>query len=128
MRALTDEQYFAAVADLTSKRALTFGKCGAVLVDFETRSILSCGYNHVRVEDPTQMKHAEEHALENYKGALTGKKAMFVTLSPCMDCAQRIVASNIKLVWHGDIHPDPKYRCLEALEWLKKQGVVAKEF
>lgn len=128
MKALTDEQYFAAVADLTSKRAGTFGKCGAVVVDFNTRSIVSCGYNHPRIEEPSEIKHAEEHALENFKAPVTEDTALFVSLSPCMECAQRIVACGIKRVWHGDVHPDPKYRCSEALEWLKTRGVRVKEF
>lgn len=128
MKALTDEQYFAAVADLTSKRASTFGKCGCIIVDLKKRSIVACGYNHPRANDPANIKHAEEHAFDNLTGTVTKDMAVFVSLAPCMDCAQRVVASGIKFLWHGDVHPDPKYSCLEAVEWLKTQGVVVKEF
>ena len=46
------------------------------------------------------------------------KKKMYVTLSPCPDCARAIVNSNIESVFYDD-----EYRNVEGLEILRSAGL-----
>jgi deoxycytidylate deaminase len=114
---MNSTEYYRNVAVLTSQRAIPFGKCGCVIVDNQSDSIASTGYN-------THLCHAEESAISSCHFTRNGTYTMFVSLSPCMDCAKRIINSTqIKNVYYGDLHPDLKYECKEALEVLKNSGI-----
>ena len=43
---------------------------------------------------------------------------MYVTISPCIDCAKVIVASGIKRIYY-----DQEYRDIKGIEYLKKAGL-----
>jgi len=101
----------------TAERA----KVGAVLFNEMTRNIISVGYNGTPPgEDNTceidgvtkdNVIHAEINALNKLKNMwripserlkisyqLTYGTTMYVTLSPCMNCAQAIIDANIRKV------------------------------
>ena len=46
------------------------------------------------------------------------KKKMYITLSPCVDCARAIVNSNIDNVFYAE-----EYRNLEGIEILESAGI-----
>lgn len=90
---------------------------GAVLVTKDNR-IISTGYNHYPagypkdLEDwskPTKYKyviHAEMNAIAYAKQDIS-EATLYVTLSPCSDCAKLISSSGIKRVVFLEKRPDP---------------------
>lgn len=64
--------------------------------------------------------HAEANCI--LKSAKLGKSVkgatMFVTLTPCVNCAIMIIQSGISTVYY-----DTEYRILDGIEYLKKAGV-----
>jgi deoxycytidylate deaminase len=74
------------------------------------------------------MVHAEADALDKLKQSFPNgppfKCQLWVIMGPCVPCAEAIVrAGFVERVYHGKLHPDPKYRCEDALEVLRKGGV-----
>ena len=124
-------------AELSHARRL---HVGAVIVKDDT--VISYGYNgmpagwdndceyEVIVEDgddyTTELKtkpevlHAESNAIAKLaKSSNSGLGAdLFVTHSPCLDCAKLIYQSGIRRVWYG-----ANYRDSTGIEFLKKSNV-----
>lgn len=120
---LTEKEYFMGIAILSSLRSKDPStQVGACLVDEDGR-ILSVGYNgapfgmsddvlpwHSNGEENDDLVniknsyviHAEANTLDNYRGQqddLKGKK-MFLTLSPCYKCTQRLsMISLSEIIW-----------------------------
>ena len=128
------QEYYRHVTLLTAQLAPTFGKCGCVIVDDESKSIASTGYNFVKpgipvMDDGSHICHAEESAINSCHFTRNGKYTLYVSLSPCMGCAKRIIDEpHIVKVCYGDVHPDPKYNCFDALIYMEKNGVKVQQF
>lgn len=102
---------------------------GALIV--KDKMIISDGYNgtpsgfeNICEDDMGQTKpyvlHAEANAItkvaksaNNCDGA-----TLYITTSPCIECAKLIIQAGIKRVVYGE-----KYRCEEGLELLKRVGI-----
>ncbi len=116
---LTWDEYFMAIAKLSSMRSKDPStQVGACIVDKNNR-ILSIGYNGApngfnddsfpwrREGNPAETKyfyicHAEMNAILNFRGSrreLEGAK-IYVDLFPCNECAKMIIQSGIKEVYY----------------------------
>jgi len=134
------------VSQLSYARRL---KVGSVIVKDDT--VISYGYNgtpagwdnncemHPRVMDyqtceiiektdmlvtKPEVLHAEMNSLMKLaRGSNSGNGAvMFITHSPCMECAKGIYQSGIKQVYYRD-----QYRSNEGIEFLEKCGIEVKK-
>ena len=108
-------------------------KVGALIVKDDR--ILSVGYNGTPEGWPNECEdvlpdgtlvtkpevlHAESNAIAKVakdSGGANGS-ALFVTLSPCIECAKLIYQSGIKEVYYSE-----EYRLLDGVEFLKKCGI-----
>ncbi|MCM2973770.1 deaminase [Larsenimonas suaedae] len=83
-------------------------------------------YQHVPGEGRHRLKtnraviHAEQNALDKMlvQGIPTKNALLFVTLSPCFECAKKLVGLGLKA-----IHYDRLHDCTEGLDLLKDVGV-----
>ena len=118
-------------AELSSAQRL---KVGAIIVKDDR--IISIGYNGMPAgwsnicEDVTEdgalktkaeVLHAESNAIAKLaKSNESGDNAtMFITHSPCLDCAKLIYQSGIKEVYYTN-----DYRSNDGIEFLKKSKIV----
>ena len=101
---------------------------GAIVVTEDNTQVLSVGYNGSYKGGPNKplseepgcsgLIHAEINALLKLDYNNPKKKKMYVTLSPCPDCARAIVNSNIDTVIYAE-----QYRNIEGIEILKAAGL-----
>jgi dCMP deaminase len=104
-------------------------KVGALVV--KDKMIISDGYNGTPsgfenvCEDEnnltkTYVLHAEANAITKIAHSSNSSEGatMYVTASPCIECAKLIIQSGIKRVVYSE-----KYRLEDGLELLKKAGV-----
>ena len=102
---------------------------GALLV--KNRMIISDGYNGTPsgfeniCEDESGVTkpyvlHAEANAISKVAQSGNSSKdaTLYVTASPCMECAKLIIQSGIKRVVYGE-----KYRIMDGVELLERAGV-----
>jgi dCMP deaminase len=77
-----------------------------------------------RLKTKPEVLHAEMNSLMKLaKGPNSGNDAvMFITHSPCMECAKGIYQSGIKQVYYRD-----QYRSNEGIEFLEKCGIEVKK-
>ena len=122
------------VATMSTARRL---QVGAIVVKDDR--VISMGYNGMpsgwtndceevvqHSDDTTTLKtkpevlHAETNAIAKLaKSTESGLDAdLFITHSPCLDCAKLIYQSGISRVWYGSA-----YRDNSGIEFLKKSGV-----
>lgn len=125
-------------AELSHARRL---HVGAIVVKDDR--IVSIGYNGMPAgwdndcedviqhsDDTTSLKtkpevlHAETNAISKLaKSTESGEgAAMFITHSPCLDCAKLIYQSGINRVYYRNA-----YRSEEGVEFLKKSGVTVEK-
>lgn len=71
-----------------------------------------------------EVLHAESNAIAKLaKSTNSGKDAdIFITHSPCLDCAKLIYQSGIRRVYFGE-----NYRDTAGIEFLEKSGVVVEK-
>ena len=133
--------YFYKVAELTAELSTCIAhQVGAVLV--KDGRIVAIGYNgtppgvihcnEIRWKDIGKSRHHiwskdnELHAEQNLisfcaKNGLSTKGChMFVTLSPCTECAKLILASGIQSVYFIEMYNKPE---LTGLNFLRENGV-----
>lgn len=118
------------VADLSSARRL---KCGAIIVKDDR--IISIGYNGMpagwdnncefeqadgSLITRPEVLHAETNAIAKLaKSTESGDGAnMFITHSPCIQCAKLIYQSGIGRVYFGE-----HYRLDDGVRFLKQSGI-----
>ena len=102
---------------------------GALLV--KDKMIISDGYNgtpsgfeNVCEDDNNVTKpyvlHAEANAITKVARSSNSSEGatLYVTASPCIECAQLIIQSGITRVVYGE-----KYRIMDGVELLKKAGI-----
>lgn len=103
-------------------------KVGAILVKDD--QIIATGYNGTikgfdnvcEIDSKTLLTvlHAETNAITSCarKGIATDESVMFVTLSPCLDCAKLIIQAGIKEVYYLE-----KYKRTEGIELLEQANI-----
>jgi dCMP deaminase len=106
---------------------------GCVIVTDDNTQILSLGFNGDYKGGPNQRLsvepgcsgfiHAEVNALIKMDYNNPKTKIMYVTLSPCRDCATAIINANINRVVYTE-----EYRDLSGLELLKSVGIEVSKF
>lgn len=71
-----------------------------------------------------EVQHAEMNAISKAAkaGISTNKAVLYITHSPCMDCAKIILASGIKAVYFNE-----KYRDDYGIDFLKTNGVYVEQ-
>ncbi|MBR1516119.1 MAG: dCMP deaminase family protein [Paludibacteraceae bacterium] len=102
---------------------------GALLVS--DNMIISDGYNGTpsgfenNCEDPDNVSfpyvlHAEANAITKVARSNNSSNGatLYVTASPCMECAKLIIQSGIQRVVYGE-----KYRLMDGVELLQKAGI-----
>ena len=109
-------------------------KVGCIIVS-ENDQIISQGYNgmprgmhncceHIdedgNLHTNCEVLHAETNALMKCArdGGRTQNSRMYITLSPCYDCAKVIIQAGIKKVYYAE-----KYRDLRGIELLEECGI-----
>jgi dCMP deaminase len=108
----TWDEYFLNIAAAVSERATCPSRnVGAVLVDPETKAILSTGYNgaprgidhcpdHESGSSECIAIHAELNLLTNacFNGVTTKGATLYLTCTPCIQCAPHILNAGISRV------------------------------
>lgn len=141
MKRISFDEYFMEIANLASKRSSCLSRqVGAILV--KNNAIISTGYNGA----PTKSKHCEEigcirkkmqipsgerldicravHAEQNAllqaakNGVATDGAKIYITVTPCFQCAKMIVNAGIKEVIVGGNYPDER-----SMELFEEVGV-----
>ena len=105
-------------------------KTGAALATPDNSRIIMCGYNgtiagldnQCEVDNVTkgEVVHAEQNVLmacAKY-GIATNNCVLYITHSPCIDCAKLIISAGISRVYFNSY-----YRKQEGLELLERAGV-----
>ena len=106
---------------------------GAVVVTEDNTQVLAVGYNGNYAGGPHEPEspepgqsgfiHAEINALLKCDFNHPKNKKMYLTLSPCRQCAKAIVNAGVKEVIYLE-----KYRDLSGIELLERSGVVCRHF
>jgi dCMP deaminase len=121
------------------KTAYAFSECstatrlkvGAILVDKSGKNIISFSYNgtpsgwsNVCEDENNQtlpeVLHAESNLIAKIsKITLSSEDStMFVTHSPCFQCAKLIYQAGVKQIFYSQ-----EYRCRDGIEFLEKMGI-----
>jgi dCMP deaminase len=119
-------------ANVISKRSLDpRTRVGAVIVTNDNTQVLAVGYNgdqrggpnSVESHDPGQSGfiHAEINALIKCDFNHPKPKKMYLTVSPCRQCAKAIVNGGI-----GEVIYRKKYRDESGIELLTSAGIVVR--
>ena len=108
-------------------------KVGALIVTSDNTQVLSLGYNGnaagmsnvPQSEAPGRsgLLHAEINALLKMDYNNPKDKVMYLTLSPCTNCAIAIINSGIKKVIFKE-----KYRNVDGIRLLKDAGILVESF
>jgi dCMP deaminase len=108
---------------------------GAVLKDSEHR-IVATGYNGAARHQPdctevgcqmieghcVRTLHAESNVID-YAGRMASRCTLYVTVTPCWDCAKRIINANISRVVY-DEHYESRYgKSMDVPDFLRAAGV-----
>ncbi len=103
------DSYFLEVADSVSKRSHDGETHVGVVITDESRRILATGYNgfppgcddsslpNLRPDKYPFMVHAEMNAIASSRQDLRNS-TLYVTWSPCRDCAKAIITAGVKTV------------------------------
>ncbi len=126
---LLDERYMRMARIWAENSYCQRRKVGALLV--KDKMIISDGYNGTPsgfencCEDENNnskpyVLHAEANAISKVARSNNSSEGatLYVTASPCMECAKLIIQSGIKRVVYGE-----EYRIIDGLELLKKANI-----
>lgn len=104
-------------------------KVGALIVTSDNTQVLSLGYNGraagmsnvPQSDEPgcSGLLHAEINALLKLDYNNPKDKVMYITLSPCENCAMAIINSGIKKVVYKD-----EYRDMAGVDLLRKANIT----
>ena len=107
-------------------------KVGSLIVSSDNTQVLSLGYNGnaagmSNVPQSTQsgesgLLHAEINALLKLDYNNPKDKIMYLTLSPCENCAKAIVNSGIKKVLYKT-----EYRCDKGIKILESSNIIVEK-
>ena len=126
---LFDERYLRMARIWSENSYCKRGQVGALIV--KDKSIISDGYNGTPsgfenlCEDESDhtkpyVLHAEANAITKVakSGNSSDKATLYVTASPCIECAKLIIQAGIVRVVYSEL-----YRCCDGIELLEKAGV-----
>lgn len=133
---ISREEMFMGMAKLLAERSTcSRAKVGALLV--KDNRVISTGYVGAPSGEPhcldvgceigsnggcIRTVHAESncvaHAAKN--GIVTEEAHLYVTLSPCIDCAKLLINAGVKKVFYLE-----KYRDTSGIDLLNKRGIEA---
>lgn len=133
---MTADFYLRIAAEVAKQSYCNRRKVGAVLVSPDSRNIIAYGFNGTiskfpnicELEDGTtdnmHVLHAETNAIMKAakSGQSTNRSILYVTLSPCVDCAKIIIQAGIKAVIYLE-----QYRCTKGIELLKRANVTTNQ-
>lgn len=91
----------------------------------EVKNINFCkGCEHCKLVTKPEVLHAESNAIAKCAKWLntTEGATLYVTLSPCAECAKLIMQSGIKRVCYHE-----KYRDIKGISFLKNNGIIVDE-
>ena len=116
---------------LASRSRATRAKVGCVIWHLKKRTIVGVGYNGTMPGHDNTMEadgktlpeviHAEINAIRKVGWFARRKSVLFVTHSPCYNCAVAIVRSGIKEVYYIEPYGDSR-----GLQYLVTNGVSVK--
>jgi dCMP deaminase len=128
-----DNVYMNIAKEIATLSHCTRAKVGAVLVD-ENYNIISYGFNgtpkgfdnvgeHLvdgKLVTKDEVLHAESNAITKIAKSNNSSvdSTIYVTLSPCLNCAKLIIQSGIKEVVYLE-----KYRDTSGIDFLKESGL-----
>lgn len=126
---LLDERYLRMARIWSENSYCKRRQVGALIV--KDKSIISDGYNgtpsgfeNVCEDENDKTKpyvlHAEANAITKVakSGNSSDKATLYVTASPCIECAKLIIQAGIVRVVYSEL-----YRCNDGIELLKKAGI-----
>jgi dCMP deaminase len=132
------EKYMMDKAILASKQSYCKRKKVGALIVKDNREICS-GYNGTisgsknECEEKTSsglvtkntVVHAEANAISfaAKNGISTNNCSLYVTLSPCINCANLIIQSGIKNVFYSE-----DYRDSSGIEYLRENGILVEKY
>lgn len=119
MRATCPRRHVGAVIADASYRIVATGYNGAA------RHLPSCDEVGCQMVDNHCVRtlHAESNAID-YAGRFAGQCTLYVTVTPCWDCAKRIVNAGITRVCY-DEHYESRYgKSTDVPDYLREGGVV----
>ena len=89
--------------------------------DFDSEGYYS---DYIKLVTKPEVLHAEANAITKLAKSTNSSigATLYVTLSPCLECAKLIIQSGIKRVVYEEI-----YRSTEGLELLKKAGILVEQ-
>ena len=75
-------------------------------------------------ETKTEVLHAESNAITKLAKSTTSSvgATMYITVSPCIDCAKLIIQAGVSRVVYGSV-----YRNTSGLDLLTKAGIICEE-
>lgn len=127
-----DEVWMNIAYELARRSINPHAKVGCVIVTSDNTQILSLGFNGDWKGGPNEIEsdepgksgtvHAEANALIKCDFNDTRRKIMYVTQSPCVNCARLIINGNIDEVVFDDEYRDPA-----GLELLKHAGIPVRQ-
>lgn len=88
--------------------------------EIEIRSFRPEDGECIELKTRPEVLHAEANAITKLAKSTNSSVGgiLYVTLSPCLECAKLIIQSGIKRVVYGEV-----YRSTDGLELLKKAGI-----
>ncbi len=108
-------------------------KVGALIVTSDNTQVLSLGYNgrasgmlnEPKSNEPgcSGLLHAEINALLKLDYNNPKDKVMYITLSPCENCAMAIINSGIKKVVYKEAYRDMTGVCI-----LKQSSIIVEQY
>ncbi len=126
---LLDERYLRMARIWSENSYCKRRQVGALIV--KDKSIISDGYNGTPsgfenlCEDESDhtkpyVLHAEANAITKVakSGNSSDKATLYVTASPCIECAKLIIQAGIVRVVYSEL-----YRCCDGIELLEKAGI-----
>lgn len=134
---ISEDEAYMQMAEVWAKRSYAVrSKVGALLVNPIERRIISDGFNGMPIGFPNEeaefesgdglfatnplILHAESNAIlkcASYTGGAKGC-TLYLTLSPCTECAKLIIQAGISRVVYRD-----EYRIIDSIEILRSAGI-----
>jgi dCMP deaminase len=130
----TWDETWISIAEIVSQRSYDPRlKVGAIIVSDDNTQVMSLGYNGNYKNGPHEHEsnepgksgfiHAEVNSLIKCDYHSGKKKVMYLTHSPCKDCAKLIINAGIQRVVYKN-----EYRDTSGINLLKSAGIIVDSF
>ena len=106
----------------TIKDQFDFNFCTTALKSLDHEKSYPCSY--LVMTTKPEVLHAESNAISKCSKyfSSTLNTTMYITLSPCIDCAKMIIQSGIKRIVFDEL-----YKNIDGLELLKKSNIIVEQ-